>query len=51
MRMKIYQKFIAIFFNDFTGGPMDTWMVKQFPWIVKRKKAIKEFVINLENPL
>ena len=32
------------------GGPMDTWMVKQFPWIVKEKKAIKEFVINLEKP-
>ena len=32
------------------GGPMDTWMVKQFPWIVKEKNAIKEFVINLEKP-
>ena len=34
----------------FLGGPMDTWMVKQFPWILKEKNAIKEFVINLEKP-
>ena len=32
------------------GGPMDTWMIKQYPWIVKEKNAIKEFVINLEKP-
>ena len=32
------------------GGPMDTWMIKQYPWIVKEINAIKEFVINLEKP-
>ena len=32
------------------GGPMDTWMIRQYPWIVKEKNAIKEFVINLEKP-
>ena len=32
------------------GGPMDTWMIKQYPWIVKEKNAIREFVINLEKP-
>ena len=32
------------------GGPMDTWMIKRYPWIVKEKNAIKEFVINLEKP-
>ena len=32
------------------GGPMDTWMIKQYPWIIKEKNAIKEFVINLEKP-
>ena len=32
------------------GGPMDTWMVEKYPWIIKEKNAIKEFVINLEKP-
>ena len=25
------------------GGPMDTWMENEHPWLVDEKKAIKEF--------
>ena len=32
------------------GGPMDTWMEKEHPWLVDEKKAIKEFVVNLQKP-
>ena len=32
------------------GGPMDTWMEKEHPWLVSEKKAIKEFVVNLKKP-
>ena len=32
------------------GGPMDTWMIEKYPWIVEEKKKIKEFVIDLEKP-
>jgi len=32
------------------GGPMDTWMEKDYPWLVEEKKAIKEFVVNLKKP-
>jgi len=32
------------------GGPMDTWMEKEHPWLVDEKKAIKEFVIDLKKP-
>ena len=32
------------------GGPMDTWMVREYPWLVDEKKAIYEFVINLKKP-
>jgi len=32
------------------GGPMDTWMEKEHPWLVKEKKAIKEFVVDLKKP-
>ena len=32
------------------GGPMDTWMVKKYPWIIEEKKRIKEFVVELEKP-
>jgi GMP synthase-like glutamine amidotransferase len=32
------------------GGPMDTWMEKDYPWLVEEKKKIKEFVIDLEKP-
>ena len=32
------------------GGPMDTWMEKDYPWLIDEKNKIKEFVINLERP-
>ena len=32
------------------GGPMDTYMEKDYPWLIEEKKAIKEFVINLKKP-
>ncbi|MAI76513.1 MAG: glutamine amidotransferase [Rickettsiales bacterium] len=32
------------------GGPMDTWMEKEHPWLIKEKKVIKKFVITLEKP-
>ena len=32
------------------GGPMDTWMEDQYPWLINEKKKIKEFVIDLKKP-
>ena len=32
------------------GGPMDTWMEKEHPWLIDEKKTIKEFVVNLKKP-
>jgi len=32
------------------GGPMDTWMEKDYPWLNEEKNRIKEFVIELEKP-
>jgi GMP synthase-like glutamine amidotransferase len=32
------------------GGPMDTWMEKNYPWLNEEKNRIKEFVIELEKP-
>ena len=32
------------------GGPMDTWMEKEFPWLIEEKNKIKEYVINLKKP-
>ena len=32
------------------GGPMDTWMEKDFPWLIEEKKKIKEFVLELNKP-
>ena len=32
------------------GGPMDTWMEKDYPWLIDEKEKIKEFVINLKKP-
>ena len=32
------------------GGPMDTWMEKDYPWLVDEKKRIKEFVVDLKKP-
>ena len=32
------------------GGPMDTFMEKEYPWLKEEKKKIKEFVIDLKKP-
>ena len=32
------------------GGPMDTWMEKDYPWLIDEKKAIKKFVVDLKKP-
>ena len=32
------------------GGPMDTWMEKEYPWLIDEKKKIKEFVVTLKKP-
>ena len=32
------------------GGPMDTWMEDEHPWLVEEKKRILEWVVELEKP-
>ena len=32
------------------GGPMDTHMEQEYPWLIPEKKAIGEYVLNLEKP-
>ncbi len=32
------------------GGPMDTWMEEQYPWLTIEKQKIHEFVIGAEKP-
>jgi GMP synthase-like glutamine amidotransferase len=32
------------------GGPMDTYMEKEYPWLIDEKKRIKEFVLDLKKP-
>ena len=32
------------------GGPMDTWMEKDYSWLIEEKKKIKEFVVDLKKP-
>ena len=32
------------------GGPMDTFMEKEYPWLINEKKKIKEFVVDLKKP-
>ena len=32
------------------GGPMDTFMEDQYPWLVAEKKAIAEYVLNIKKP-
>jgi len=44
---KDLSKFDAMFCM---GGPMDTWMEKEYPWLIDEKKAIKEFVVDLKKP-
>ena len=44
---KDLSKFDAMFCM---GGPMDTWMEKEHPWLIDEKKTIKEFVVGLKKP-
>ena len=32
------------------GGPMDTHMEDQYPWLINEKEKIKEFVVTLKKP-
>ena len=32
------------------GGPMDTWMEEQYPWMIEEKNKIKDFVLNNQKP-
>ena len=32
------------------GGPMDTYMEKEYSWLIEEKKRIKEFVVDLKKP-
>ncbi len=32
------------------GGPMDTWMEDEYPWLKVEKQKIKEYVIDAEKP-
>ena len=41
------EKFDAMFCM---GGPMDTWMEKDYQWLIDEKKRIKEFVVDLKKP-
>jgi len=42
-------------FDDFDamlcmGGPMDTWMEDEYPWLVDEKKRIREWVVDRQKP-
>ena len=32
------------------GGPMDTYMEDQYPWLIEEREKIKEFVVSLKKP-
>ena len=32
------------------GGPMDTWMEEDYPWLIEEKNKIKEYVLNHKKP-
>jgi GMP synthase-like glutamine amidotransferase len=32
------------------GGPMDTWMEEEYPWLIEEKRRIREWVITLGKP-
>ncbi len=32
------------------GGPMDTWMVDEYPWLIDEKKRIREWVVDMGKP-
>tara|TARA_B100000965_G_scaffold139706_1_gene116299 strand:- start:1417 stop:2136 length:720 start_codon:yes stop_codon:yes gene_type:complete len=32
------------------GGPMDTWMIEEYPWLKEEKNKIAKYVIDLRKP-
>lgn len=32
------------------GGPMDTWMEEEYPWLIEEKKRIHEWVVEMGKP-
>ena len=32
------------------GGPMDTWMEDEYPWLIEEKRRIHEWVVDLQKP-
>ena len=32
------------------GGPMDTWMEEDYPWLVEEKRRIRDWVVHEEKP-
>ena len=32
------------------GGPMDTYMEQEYPWLIEEKRKIKKFVVDLKKP-
>ena len=32
------------------GGPMDTWMEEEYPWLAEEKRRIREWVVDLQKP-
>ena len=51
MKVKKFQATLSKFDGMFCmGGPMDTFMEQEYPWLIEEKKAIKEFVIDLKKP-
>ena len=32
------------------GGPMDTWMEDDYPWLIEEKHRIREWVVDLQKP-
>lgn len=32
------------------GGPMDTWMEDEYPWLAEEKRRIREWVLDLQKP-
>ena len=32
------------------GGPMDTWMEEEYPWLIEEKRRIHEWVVDLQKP-
>ena len=50
-RVKKYLHDLSFFDAMFCmGGPMDTWMEQEYPWLIEEKNKIKEYVINLKKP-